>query len=205
MRSDSRTRLTAFLAKKFFSWKICTAKNFFFSCTYLHSSRGGRGLVLYSTTDFSVVTKHGMAALPVYVTKEGLLKDWCILKTKLETPSSKRTSDDVFAAFRPRGIAGEGYPNLRTLVQLCLTITVSSAESERQFSLLSRVKTKIRNRLENRNLRPLFLIEGEMSDELSDERAQRVLRFFAQGIPPNQLREMLRVLSGGTRKIATGA
>ena len=53
------------------------------------------------------------------------------------------------------------FPNLTKLATIGLLLPVSSVDCERGFSTLSRVKTKLRNRLSNKVLNYLLMISIE--------------------------------------------
>lgn len=65
------------------------------------------------------------------------------------------------------------FPNLHKLVVIALVIPMSSADCERGFSALKRIKTRLRNRLSNRILNHLLMIsiEGPMLEEFDFEKA----------------------------------
>ena len=65
------------------------------------------------------------------------------------------------------------FPNLHKLAVIALVIPMSSADCERGFSALKRIKTKLRNRLSNRILNHLLTIsiEGPKLEEFDFERA----------------------------------
>ena len=53
------------------------------------------------------------------------------------------------------------FPNLTKLAAIGLLLPMSSVDCERGFSTLSRVKTDLRNRLNNKNLNHLLMISIE--------------------------------------------
>ena len=65
------------------------------------------------------------------------------------------------------------FPNLHKLAVIALVIPMSSADCERGFSALKRIKTRLRNRLSNRILNHLLTIsiEGPKLEEFDFERA----------------------------------
>ena len=65
------------------------------------------------------------------------------------------------------------FPNLHTLALIALVIPMSSADCERGFSALKRIKTRLRNRLSNRILNHLLMIsiEGPMLEDFDFEKA----------------------------------
>ena len=65
------------------------------------------------------------------------------------------------------------FPNLHKLAVIALVIPMSSADCERGFSALKRIKTRLRNRLSNRILNHLLTIsiEGPKLEEFDFEKA----------------------------------
>jgi len=65
------------------------------------------------------------------------------------------------------------FPNLHKLAVIALEIPMSSADCERGFSALKRIKTRLWNRLSNRILNHLLMIsiEGPMLEEFDFEKA----------------------------------
>ena len=70
------------------------------------------------------------------------------------------------------------FPNLLKLLQITLTIAVSTAECERSFSAMKRIKTYIRSTMTNERLSDLAVlsIEKELSKTLNLE---EVVNIFA--------------------------
>ena len=76
----------------------------------------------------------------------------CSQLTKLSTDETLRTI----------------FPNISTLANICLTISVSAASVERSFSQMKLIKTRIRNRIGQFSLSHLMKIAIETSETLSD-------------------------------------
>lgn len=57
------------------------------------------------------------------------------------------------------------YPNLCKLAQICLVLPLSTADCERAFSTMKRVKTPLRNRLNTKTLDSLMRIRIEGADQ----------------------------------------
>ena len=68
------------------------------------------------------------------------------------------------------------FPNLHKLAVIALVIPISSADCERGFSALKRIKTRLRNRLSNRILNNLLKIsiEGPEIKDFDFEKAADV-------------------------------
>uniref|UniRef100_A0A1X7VH27 HAT C-terminal dimerisation domain-containing protein n=1 Tax=Amphimedon queenslandica TaxID=400682 RepID=A0A1X7VH27_AMPQE len=76
----------------------------------------------------------------------------------------------TLAALGPYLLSSQpAYATVWNLVQIALTITVTSAESERSFSSLKRIETKLRTRMtEDRLSDPALLsIEQEVAENLN--------------------------------------
>lgn len=73
------------------------------------------------------------------------------------------------------------FPNLYKLLQVALTIPVSSASCERSFSVMRRIKTWLRNSMSNDRFSNLSLlhIERDLANNITSE---EVLNIFAQKI-----------------------
>jgi len=71
------------------------------------------------------------------------------------------------------------FPNLYKLLQVALTIPVSSASCERSFSVMRRIKTWLRNSMSNDRFSNLSLlhIERDLANNITSE---EVLNIFAQ-------------------------
>ena len=71
------------------------------------------------------------------------------------------------------------FPNLYMLLQVALTIPVSSASCERSFSVMRRIKIWLRNSMSNDRFSNLSLlhIERDLANNITSE---EVLNIFAQ-------------------------
>lgn len=71
------------------------------------------------------------------------------------------------------------FPNLYKLIQVALTIPISSASCERSFSVMRRIKTWLRTVMTNDRFTNLSLlhIERDLSNNINPE---EVLNIFAQ-------------------------
>ncbi len=91
---------------------------------------------------------------------ESTLAKRTLMKAKMENVG------DVFLELTPLGAA---FPTLLKAIQVALTISVSTAQCERSFSALKRIKTYLRSSMTEQRLTDLaFLsIEKELTSELS--------------------------------------
>ena len=97
-----------------------------------------------------------------------LLRMECVLakRTLADKVQELETINDVLAAVIPFKAA---FPNLVKLLQLSLTIVVSTAECERSFSALKRIKSYLRSTMSTQRLSNLTVlsIERKLSESLS--------------------------------------
>lgn len=79
------------------------------------------------------------------------------------------------------------FPNLHVLLQLALTLPITSCESERSFSQLKLIKTSLRSTMSNDRLSGLALmkINRERCEKLqhSQDRMKELVKCFAQAHP----------------------
>ena len=97
-----------------------------------------------------------------------LLAMECVLakRTLADKQQELKTINDVLAAVVPLKTA---FPNLVKLLQLSLTIAVSTAECERSFSALKRIKSYLRSTMSIQRLSNLTVlsVERKLSESLS--------------------------------------
>ena len=102
-----------------------------------------------------------------FIDKE-LLRMECVLAKRTLANKGKEleTINDVLAAVIPFKVA---FPNLVKLLQLSLTIIVSTAECERSFSALKRIKSYLRSNMSTQRASnfTLLSIERKLSENLS--------------------------------------
>jgi len=72
----------------------------------------------------------------------------------------------------------ERYPWFLRLVLIILLVPIGSAECERIFSLMNRLKTDVRNRMENGRLNDLMTVNRLAPSTLSDEELDEVIDFW---------------------------
>lgn len=71
------------------------------------------------------------------------------------------------------------FPNLYKLLQVALTIPITSASCERSFSVMRRIKTWLRNSMRNDRFSNLSLLHIER-DLANNIKSEEVLNIFAQ-------------------------
>ena len=90
-----------------------------------------------------------------------------------------QSAEDVLQFLQPMRCA---FPDVVTFLQLVITIPVSSAQAERSFSSLKRVKTYLRSTMSEHRLNNLCLlsIERELADKLQGDLSKGVDKFASQ-------------------------
>ena len=71
------------------------------------------------------------------------------------------------------------FPNLNTLVSICLTIPIGTASVERSFSQMKMIKTRLRSCLGEKSLSHLMKISVESPEKLSDS-DRKYCRYMVQ-------------------------
>lgn len=93
-------------------------------------------------------------------------------RTKLNVESIK----NVFKIFRECHLASV-FPTLNTTFKIALTLPVSSASTERSFSKLKLIKTRLRTTMSQQRLEDLMIISCERNTSISSD---EILQDFAQ-------------------------
>lgn len=109
------------------------------------------------------------------VDQQATLQEWgCFVNVVQNSDNLKgKDSHEMLKAIVQQQSLHDIFPNLYKLAAIALVIPVSSADCERGFSTLKRVKTKLRNRLSNRILNHLLTvsIEGPRRQDFDFQRA----------------------------------
>ncbi|CAL9699785.1 unnamed protein product [Knipowitschia caucasica] len=119
----------------------------------------------YGSADIATLAKKYEAILPHPQSMEAINSQYAefkyIMKQKLKQGTISTFSDMVAAALRC-----EELKEISQLVDICATFQASSADCERGFSLMNRIKTASRNRLEVAHLDQLMRIKSkQQADE----------------------------------------
>ncbi|CAL9687294.1 unnamed protein product [Knipowitschia caucasica] len=119
----------------------------------------------YGSADIATSAKKYEAILPHPQSMEAINSQYAefkyIMKQKLKQGTISTFSDMVAAALRC-----EELKEISQLVDICATFQASSADCERGFSLMNRIKTASRNRLEVAHLDQLMRIKSkQQADE----------------------------------------
>ena len=101
----------------------------------------------------------------------------CFLRSVLSTPDLQSLSThDLMTKLVSNSQLKDMFPNLAKLAAIGLIVPMSTADCERGFSTLSRIKTDLRNRLSCKVLNALMTIsiEGSESEEFPYEQTCRI-------------------------------
>ena len=93
---------------------------------------------------------------------QALVMDWTNFRTYMMQCCRNMCMQEVMTRLSTNPTLHQMYPELSKLAQICLVIPVSTADCERGFSAMARVKTKLRNQMKNSTLNHCLriLIEG---------------------------------------------
>ena len=78
---------------------------------------------------------------------------------------------------KPRPYQGR-YPWLLWIVLVIRLVPIGSAECERMFSLMNRLKTDLRNRMKNSTLNDLMTVNRLAPETLSDDELDELIDFW---------------------------
>ena len=95
------------------------------------------------------------------ICKEGLYSEWVTLKPLLSQGYREVTCKDFLILISSDSTLTAMFPNFAVLASIALVIPVSTAECERCFSSMKRIKTILRNRMETETLDQLMRIANE--------------------------------------------
>ena len=109
---------------------------------------------------------HLLPAVAFYKLNKDSLSMECVIAKRTLKDKDITTINDVLLEIVP---LREAFPVLVKLLQIALTIVVSTAECERSFSTLKRTKTYLRSTMSERRLVDLAVLskEKELSQNLS--------------------------------------
>ena len=101
---------------------------------------------------------------PPFIAEDELKSEWELFRVLLSTTYSSWSHYQVMKLVAGNRTLRTLYPNLCKLVQICLILPLSTADCERAFSTMKRVKTPLRNRLNTKTLDSLMRIRVEGPD-----------------------------------------
>ena len=132
---------------------------------------------MYSYNEWCVILYANLFHFFIFQSTEGLCRSvWQTLEVEC------RLLKILFSQFHPdvTSLANLGsyllvrqpaHPTVSELVRIALTIAVTSTESERSFSTMKRIKTRLRTRMTEDRLSDLSIlsIDNEIAQELQDD------------------------------------
>ncbi len=111
-----------------------------------------------------VLIEHYCQQDPPFIAELGLKSEWEMFRVLLSTTYSSWSHYQVMKMVVGNRTVRTLYPNLCKLAQICLILPLSTADCERAFSTMKRVKTTLRNRLCTKTLDSLMRIRVEGPD-----------------------------------------
>ena len=111
-----------------------------------------------------------------------VLQDWECLKADLargdiSIEKVKSCTHSEFWGFMRKHYQGR-YPWLLWIVLVIRLVPIGSAECERMFSLMNRLKTDLRNRMKNSTLNDLMTVNRLAPETLSDDELDELIGFW---------------------------
>ena len=121
----------------------------------------------YGNDKVDILSKHFVSLDP-----HALRMDWTNFRTYMIQCCEHMSMQAVLSKLATNSTMHQMYPQLSKLAQICLIIPVSTADCERGFSAMARVKTKLRNQMKNFTLNHCLriLIEGPPIQEFDFEK-----------------------------------
>jgi hypothetical protein len=95
------------------------------------------------------------------IEEDGVRAEWELFQVLLSTTYASLSHYEVMKLVVGNETLRLIYPNLCKLAQICLILPLSTADCERAFSTMKRVKTPLRNRLNTKTLESLMRIRLE--------------------------------------------
>ena len=126
---------------------------------------------------FSAFGDEEIATISVHFTttvlKDILLQEWALFKHLLVSEFKEVSTRDIMSTMSANTTFSSLYPTLSKLASIALIVPVSTADCERGFSTMNRIKTDPKNRLKTTTLDKLIRLssEGPELDEFNFERA----------------------------------
>lgn len=110
------------------------------------------------------------------VVKDTLLQEWACFKHLLVAEFKEMSIRDIMSTLSANATISSLYPTLSKLASIALIVPVSTADCERGFSTMNRIKTDSRNRLKTGTLDKLIRLssEGPELDRFDFERAASI-------------------------------
>ena len=107
------------------------------------------------------------------INKDGLRSEWSTLKQLISQKYRETQCKEFLILISSNSTLSMMFPNFAVLASIALVIPVSTAECERCFSSMKRIKTTLRNRMETDTLDQLMRIanEGPKPEDFNFEKA----------------------------------
>ena len=117
-----------------------------------------------NTSRIQVLVQHYTKIDPPHIEEDAVKAEWELFKVLLSTTYASLPHYKVMKLLVANQTLGSLYPNHCKLAQICLILPVNTADCERAFSTMKRVKTPLRNRLNTKTLDALLRIRIEGPD-----------------------------------------
>ena len=117
--------------------------------------------------------KYGLGDSPI-ISCDDLKLEWLDFRIYMLSNYSKMLMKDVLTSLATQGSTiSTAYPNLSKLAQICLVLPISTADCERGFSTMKKIKTRLRSMISNVTLNHCMRIpmEGQPFDKFDFDTA----------------------------------
>ncbi|XP_069119717.1 zinc finger protein 862-like [Argopecten irradians] len=108
-----------------------------------------------------------------------VLPEWKLMKVLVKGEFSDKTFTSLWRLFLTKEPYSDTYQNVLMLVKIMLCLPVSSAQCERTFSTMNRIKTDVRSSLNITTLEDLIRISGEGPDILDFDPKSAVQKWLS--------------------------
>ena len=117
--------------------------------------------------------KYGVGESPI-ISCEDLKSEWLDFRIYMFSNCGKMSMKGVLTSLATQNnTTSIVYPNLSKLAQICLVLPIGTADCERGFSTMKRIKTRLRSQMSNMTLNHCMRIsmEGEDFDKFDFDNA----------------------------------
>ena len=127
----------------------------------------------YGNNELQLLSTHYGSGQKADINKEALLSEWVMLKQLIAEKFREISCKNFLTLVSTNDSLTTMFPNLSTLAFIARILPVSTAECERCFSGMKRIKTVLRNRMETDTLEKLMRIsvEGPALDDFNFDKA----------------------------------
>lgn len=126
--------------------------------------------------------------------------EWQAFKLVMSSEYQDSSFQDMLVSLMMKAMAKALYPNILFLMQVCLTLPVSTATVERSFSDMKQIKTRLRSNLLPASLSHLMRVAIEGPNRLRDVNFDEVADIW-YSLKPNR---RLQWISGDALQRLTG-